>query len=222
VAAGVLTVRQFCLGRPTPDRPHPYALMYLVDTDRGRAFWLSTDDEPGEATRPFLGDHPGKGPLDVYFPGWSRDRLHAPAALVDLPPPVVDVVSEEPHEHGRRVVVDVSSPRGARQISLAVRSGGVRSWSLAEGPASAPTTPANDGPWELWLHAVPAGGFRLVLELTHGPVLLRVADRSDGLPTPAGDDRFPTPPKNPAYTPAACLDVEGWSNGTLAVTEKSL
>ncbi|GAB3206167.1 M28 family peptidase [Marinactinospora thermotolerans] len=221
-AAGALALRQFRLARPTPDRPHPYALMYLVDTDRRRAFWLSTDDAPGEATRPFLGDRPGKGPLDVYFPGWNRDLLHAPAALLELPPPVLDVVSEKTHEHGRRVVVDVSSPRGARQISLAVRSGAVRSWSLVGGPASVPTSPADDGPWELWLHAVPAEGFRLVLELTREPVLLRVADRSDGLPNPAGDDRFPTPAGNPAHTPAACLDVEGWSNGTLAVTEKTL
>lgn len=204
-AAGVAAHR---LARRPPDAPEPPAtLSYLLAPDDGRALWISSDRAVSGATRPALGDRPERGRLEAYFPGWQRDFLHAPAPVLDLPAPELTVLGEEPGDAGRRLVrLRLRSPRGARVISLAAPDDQVRRWRVADGAFTEPDDTAGEGGWELWLHAVPAAGEEVVLELPTTPVRLRLLDREDGLP-PELDP--------PALSPAAALDVDIWGNAAL-------
>lgn len=201
VAAGVLAHR---LVRPAGADDVPETLSYVLDADAGRAVYVSTDARPTTWTAEYLGTAPDRGRLPEYFPGWQRDFLFAPAEPMDLPAPAVDVLADETYGDGRRTVtLHVYSPRGARQISLAVPDGAVHGWSVAG--RSAPPQDTEDGDWELWLYAPGPDGVEVRLELDLSPVRLRVADRSDG-PGVDGPRR-----------PAAALDVDGWGNGTFVM-----
>ncbi len=207
-AAGVVAHR---LRSPDNAAAAPVTLSYLVDADAGRAVYFSSDARPTGWTRSFLGDRPDKGLLPEYFPGWDRDFLYADAEPLDLPAPAVDVLGDEPAGPGRRrLTLHVASPRGARQLLLAVPDGGVHGWSV-EGRSCPPARPEETGqdrPWELWLYAPGAEGLRVELEVDETPIRLRVADRSEGLPAGGGDG---------PRTPAAALDIDSWGNGTFVL-----
>lgn len=205
-AAGVVARRLVSPGDPAAA---PETLSYLMDADAGRAVYFSSDSGPTGWTRGFLGDRPQKGLLPEYFPGWDRDFLYADAEPAELTAPMVEVLTNERTGHGRRhLTLRVTSPRGARQILLAVPDGGVHSWSV-EGRSCPPALPEETGkdrPWELWLYAPGAEGLHVELEVDETPIRLRVADRSEGLP--AGDS---------PRTPAAGLDIDSWGNGTFVL-----
>lgn len=205
-AAGVVAQR---LRSSADTAAAPETLSYLTDTDAGRALYFSSDAGPTGWTRGFLGDNPEKGLLPEYFPGWDRDFLYADAVPVDLPAPAVEILSDEPAGRGRRrITLHLTSPRGARQLLLAVPDGGVHGWSV-EGRSCPPANAEGTGqgrPWELWLYAPGAEGLRVELEVDEAPIRLRVADRSEGLP--AGDG---------PRTPAAALDIDSWGNGTFVL-----
>lgn len=204
-AAGVTAHRLTRRADAAP--PRPATLSYLLAPDEGRALWLSSDRAVSDATRPALGDRPARGRLETYFPGWKRDFLHARAPVLDLPAPELTVLGEEPGEAGRRLVrLRLRSPRCARVLSLAVPDREVRRWRVAGGEFTEPDDSAGEGGWELWLHAVPAAGEEVVLELPDTPVRLRLLDREDGLP------RELDPPE---LSPAAALDVDIWGNAAM-------
>jgi hypothetical protein len=207
-AAGVVAHR---LRSPADAAATPATLSYLMDADAGRAVYFSSDARPTGWTRGFLGDHPEKGLLPEYFPGWDRDFLYADAESLGLHAPTVDVLGEEPAGPGRRrLTLHVASPRGARQILLAVPDGGVHGWSV-EGRSCPPARPeeaGQDRPWELWLYAPGAEGLRVELEVDETLIRLRAADRTEGLP--AGDGDGPR-------TLAAALDIDSWGNGTFVL-----
>jgi hypothetical protein len=203
--------------------PRPETLSYLLDPQAGTALWLSTDPVVSDRTRLVLGERPEQGRLPRYFPGWQRDFLHAPAPLLKLPAPAAEVLEQRAGAPGYQcVTLRVHSPRGARQVSLGVRGGGVRRWwadGREPGRATEPVDASVD--WELWLHAVPAAGVRVVLELARSDVELRVLDRVDGLPPElvanldaawAGRGTGTLP-----HSPAAALDVDTWGNASLVV-----
>jgi hypothetical protein len=216
LGAGAVQLARFVAGRGDPAaNPRPETLGYLLDADTGDALWLSSDPAPNGWTRRALGAWPCRGPLPRYFAGWRREFLHAPAPPLSLPAPEVDVVDVTRRADGWLVGLRVRSPRGARQVWLCVPAGGVRRWSV-EGRGIAPATDGEAGPWELWLHAVPATGLRVDLEVVPGaePMEIRVADRSHGIPAELAQRLRANGPEPPGRMQAASLDVETWGNGT--------
>nr|ABI22135.1 putative peptidase [Streptomyces lavendulae] len=215
--AGGVAARRFL--RRGKGAPPPETISYLLDPVHSTALWISSDESASERTRAFLGEQPEKGRLPEHFPGWQRDFLHAPAPRLDLPAPEVTVLEDGAGEAGRRrLLLHLRSPRGARQLSLAVVGAGVRRWRVEDGPWSEPS-PAEDDSWELWLHAVPDPGIRVELELPSSGTRLRVLDRIDGLP----QELAAAPGTDPAtgipehISPAAALDVDTWGNASLVV-----
>lgn len=217
--AGGVAARRFL--RRGKGAPPPETISHLLDPERAEALWISSDESASERTRAYLGDQPAKGRLPEHFPGWERDFLHTPAPRLDLPAPEVTVVEDGAGEAGRRrLLLHLRSPRGARQLSLAVVGGGVRRWRVEDGAWSKPSAePAENDSWELWLHAVPDSGIRVEIELPSSGTRLRVLDRTDGLPPSltAAPGTGPTTGTPEHITPAAALDVDTWGNASLVV-----
>ncbi|MEU3723204.1 M20/M25/M40 family metallo-hydrolase [Streptomyces sp. NPDC031705] len=219
--AGGVAARRFL--RRGKGAPPPETLSHLLDPERSQALWISSDESASERTRAFLGEQPAKGRLPEHFPGWERDFLYAPAPRLDLPAPEVTVLEDGAGEAGRRrLLLRLRSPRGARQLSLAVVGGAVRRWRVEDGAWSEPASaaPAEDDSWELWLHAVPDSGIRVELELPSSEATrLRVLDRIDGLPQKlaAAPGTDPTAGIPEHISPAAALDVDTWGNASLVV-----
>lgn len=213
-------------GGSPESKPVPESLSYLVDADAGERWWLSTDRAPNPWTVRALGTDHRRGRLETWFPGWTRDFLYAPAAPYGEEPsaPELTVLRTEETETGRRITARVRSPRGARQLSVAIPGGDVRRWSV-DGRAVTREEAGvgeQDQPWELWLHAVPADGFVLELELPGKPVALRLLDRDDGLPPQAREELLTHGEEPPGRVTAAALDVESWGNATFVSTRLQL
>ncbi|MFT7841052.1 M20/M25/M40 family metallo-hydrolase [Saccharothrix sp. BKS2] len=74
----------------SPAEPRPNALVYRLDTEAGRADWLSGDPETDEWTRRVLGEHPER----VAAPPLPEPALRADAPVLDLPAPTAEVLPD--------------------------------------------------------------------------------------------------------------------------------
>lgn len=213
-AAVAIAVNRLRTRPADPGRPRPTSLMYLLNADEARACWASTAPRVDEWSGHFLGRSPQRGQLPDFFPGWRRMFLHAPAVPLALVPPQIEVGQPCAVPGGRwRVELAIRSPRGARQISLAVPDARIIEWAV-DGRRNGQPEPG-DEPWELWLHAVPEGGLHVTLEISGVmPLRLRVADRSDGLPPELRAEQFADGTEPAGYGPAAALDAETWADAT--------
>ncbi|MFG2651372.1 M20/M25/M40 family metallo-hydrolase [Streptomyces sp. NPDC048436] len=226
-AAGAVTAA-VALGRGRGDgtKPVPESLSWLADADTGEVWWLTTDPAPNPWTRRALGNACRTGRLETYFPGWTRDFHFAPAPALtdDLAAPELTVLDEQDTAEGRRITARVRSPRGARQLSLAIADGDVRRWAVDGRAVTREQAGIGDKgePWELWLHAGSAEGFLLELELPHKPVSVRLLDRDDGLPQEARERLLAHGPEPAGRIVAAALDVESWGNATFVSTQTQL
>nr|WP_274598959.1 M20/M25/M40 family metallo-hydrolase [Streptomyces albus] len=213
-------------GRADGTKPAPESLSWLADADTGETWWLSTDPAPNPWTSRALGTAYRTGRLEKYFPGWTRDVHYAPAGPPgeEVAAPELTVLKEEDTPDGRRITARVRSPRGARQLSLAVPGGDVRRWSVEGRVVTREEAGAGerDQPWELWLHAVPDEGFLLELDLPRKPVQVRLLDRDDGLPAWARDSLLAHGEEPPGRIAAAALDVESWGNAGFVSTHLHL
>lgn len=174
------------------DHPEPAELAYVLDTDSGRATWVSTDAPPGQWVSRYV-TQPGTA-ADTF--GLIRGPVTVgPAQVADLPAPRVTVLTDTTSGDGRTLTLRITPQRGAAQparlIYLGLSDVPVLGASL-QGRAVPPDELA--GGLSVVFHAPPPAGVDVTLELgTTGPATLRVLDGSDGLtglpgytPRPAG------------------------------------
>ncbi|HSR97748.1 MAG TPA: M20/M25/M40 family metallo-hydrolase, partial [Kofleriaceae bacterium] len=76
------------------DRAHPTcdSLAYLVDADRGRAFWVSADARLDDWTAPTLGAAAHQQPIAQDFPDVFWDGYVAPAPLEGIAPKAPELI----------------------------------------------------------------------------------------------------------------------------------
>jgi hypothetical protein len=207
---------------PSVERPRQDSVLYAQDTDAGQAVWASSDAALDDWTRPLFVDARAFGPLPNFMPVWDRAFWQARAPVVPLSPPSLDIVSDTTAAGVRTLRILTASTRGARSVIVVVQAGrvlGYRVDGVAPGAPFDEPPPGAPGPWDLWLEAGGARPWELELQLVAGtPVVLRVLDRSDGLPAvePA------IAPRPVGYIPAAGLDIEVWSNASFASRAISL
>ena len=103
------------------ERPRADSLFYALDTDRGAAVWGSQDPEADPWTGQRLGEGASRMAPPEFLHLETAKLLQAPAPPVDLPPPALEVLSDD-RRQGRRVEVSVTSPRGARFLRLHAES----------------------------------------------------------------------------------------------------
>jgi hypothetical protein len=164
--------------------------MYVLDTDTGRARWVSAEADPGEWTRRYV---TGREDLSEPFPVLGHEALATgPAAAATLPAPGLGVTSDATSGDRRTVTVRIVPQRPVRLVALGVERG-VRVLEATVAGRPVPPDAIGEGLGILF-HAPPDGGIAITLVLDRpGPVKLRVTDGSDGLdglpgfePRPAG------------------------------------
>jgi len=119
--AAVLTVALFGVGlgvdRFDAAHPVPTQLMYALDADRGDAWWISTEDDPGDWTAQYLDGH---ADLSGTFPVFAGDVATGKAEPADLPAPALTASSASLGDGRRALTVQVESQRAARLLVLDV------------------------------------------------------------------------------------------------------
>jgi hypothetical protein len=189
--AGVgLTVDRFDGRHPVPSQ-----LVYALDRDGGRAWWASSEDEPGAYTSRYVD---GRETLPVDFPYLrGAEVATGPAEVADLPAPEVEVLTDRRSGGNREISVRVTPQRDdVRLLVLDVRTdGGTVTAARLAGRAVPEAALGEDRLW-VTFHAPPDGGLQATVTVEGGgPVDLRVVDGSDGLaglpgfePRPVGVD----------------------------------
>lgn len=174
-------------------RPRRLSVLYHLDADAAAARWIVGADAPLPAAFQAAAAF---GPAGPAFP-WDTDDAPSFAAPAEqaaglAPPELVPQADlEPPPASGRRVVVRLRSPRGARVAALFVpEDAGVRAVTIEGVPL--PPYPEHKRKYiqggEVYsVVALPPEGVVVAVELeSAGPVRAVVWDLSEGLP-PAGE-----------------------------------
>ena len=166
VLAGVFLVVGMSTARPSPDRPAPSTLVYLMDRETGSAYWgtdpTRDDSDPGvawaaAAVGPFDAGGSAEEALRV-FNTWGVPYALAAAEPVELPPPSVTVVADSTVSPDV-LRISVTSLIGAEMMLFRSGSGGSR---LAALNGKAVSARAN--PWRMEHWGEPEGGVLLDFE----------------------------------------------------------
>jgi hypothetical protein len=196
LAAG-LTVAGLLVDTFDARHPVPSQLVYALDADEGRAWWVSTEDDPGEYTGRYVRAH---GDLPLEFPYLDGEVWTGEAEVADLPAPELVAEPTSGSDGTRRWTVSVTPQRDVRLLALeVVADGGTITAASAEG-RDVPEQALGSGRLFVTFHAPPDDGVQFVVEVEgDGPVSLRAVDGSDGLaglpglePRPAGVDAAAT------------------------------
>lgn len=164
---------------PSPSHPRANSLVYTLDATSGEAAWASYDEAPDDWTSRALGDSPERRTMPGFFFTEDLELMTASTEPLPLPPPSATVIEDEAlNGGGRRLSIELGSPRGAPFLELRVNAGGAVRAAAVDGREL-----EVDGPFLLSYQGLPPDGVTLHLELTQAaPVTLSVVDGSHGLP----------------------------------------
>jgi hypothetical protein len=160
VLAVVAAVAGLVVDGPDADHPAASHLAYVLDADRGRAYWVSADPDPAAWTGGYVHDRTNDG----LPPGYARGELwtgRAPA--LDLAGPEVEVRDRTDD----RVTLRVASGRAASRLTL--RLDAPVTEVTATAPDHEPVTVEVDGtrsagwPAEIRFRDLPAEGIELTV-----------------------------------------------------------
>lgn len=120
-AAVVLMIAGWATNGFSPLKPKMTSLSYLLDLEREEAFWLSDEPTPDAWTEQFF-QHDTTAPAADGRRESSRHgaRLSAPAPIVSLDGPRLDVIGDELRGGGRVLTLRYTSPRKAPDAFLTV------------------------------------------------------------------------------------------------------
>ena len=208
VLAAGLTVAGLLVDTFDGRHPVPSQLVYALDADEGRAWWVSTEDEPGDYTGGYVRAH---GDLPLEFPYLRGEVWTGAAEVADLPAPQLLAEPTSSSEGTRRWSVTVTPQRDVRLLALEVTAdGGTVTAASAEG-RDVPEEALDSDRLFVTFHAPPDDGVRFLVEVEgDGPVSLRAMDGSDGL---AGLPGFEPRPDD--------VDAAGTHSSDLVVVSRS-
>jgi hypothetical protein len=176
--------------QPTADRPQQTNLFYALDTDQGRAYWLSAATQPDAWTQLVL-THPQYQPLPSLFPRQAMQAipvLHQAAPVLALGSPEISLLTDSTIAGHRRLRLllqlgrpSISSLRLTVGKLPKIHQLRVAGHSLPLNQLTASILPSID------FLAPRAGGEIIDVELTAvAPLQLVVTTRSLGLPPAPG------------------------------------
>ncbi|HEX8352337.1 MAG TPA: M20/M25/M40 family metallo-hydrolase [Pyrinomonadaceae bacterium] len=189
-ATGLLTARF------DPAHPRPDSVFYGLDSDTGRASWVSIDDAPDAWTRQFFQSAVERGPVPAFLPQVPLDFMHSPAPAAPLPPPVATVLEDKTENGLRTLRLRLASARRAALLSVYVGPQAQVVASAVNGQAVSDqnTPPDTELGWGLNYFAPPAEGIELTLTTrTTQPLRLHLVDSTYGLPQQDGVSYQPRP-----------------------------
>jgi len=190
--AGFVSMTALIAGSLTaaPDAAHPQAdsIFYALNADTGQALWISEDSQPDVWTSQFLGTAFKRGELHELFPHLSDEFLSAPAPVMDLAMPQVDLLSDRSTGGIRTLRLHVTTPSQTPWVEVSIGSASPISAITSAGTR----IPYQDGPaqsrpngyWQTFQYwAPPTQGFDLAVEVAPpGNVKVSVRGYAFGLP----------------------------------------
>jgi peptidase M28-like protein len=166
------------------NRPQPNSVFYGLDADAAKAVWASADETIDSWTQQFFNTGNNRAPLTSYLPLSTRVFFQAPAPIVQLAAPQLEVVKDETNNNVRTLRLRVTSGRQAPVVSLTVDS----DVQLTSSSVNGKQIEGEYGPgipWALYYYNLPPEGIEvtLVSAKPSAPIGVRIVDQSYGLPT---------------------------------------
>lgn len=185
------------------DANHPKtdSISYWLDTDTGKASWVSFDEKPDSWTSQFLTGRVEASTLRVLHPLEGDAILKADAPRLQMPPPNITTLEDSTTGGERTLRFHITSPRRARIIWVLVQKAGVIGATLEGKKVQLSDTDTRNKFWGIVYVGLPSEGIKLdfTVKASESPQLT-VTDQSDGLPDipgfhvkPRPDDRMSLP-----------------------------
>lgn len=184
------------------DTRHPRAdsAFYFLDSDTGKAYWLSRDPAPDAWTSQLFPAHPGNSPqierarLERFLP-IPGPALAATAPAVSAAPPTLETLEDLTLGDSRLLRLRIGSLRQAHDLWLVLEKGEIRQAKLNGKPL-----PRGAAQWALVYAGLPKVGLELTLEASaHEALAIRVIDVTEGLPSL---DEIQVRPRPSAFMPS--------------------
>jgi hypothetical protein len=170
--------------------PHPESIRYELDADRGTAHWVTGDHRLGPWTNQFIPEN--TKPVEANNSSLLAEyptTFAAPAPVVSLLPPAVEVLEDQVEAGARILRLRLSTPRGASMLRVRIDAGRPVLAAWLEGRPVQLDGYGMAGEGRLWLNyaVCPPSGIELLLRVEGaGPVNLSLVDLKDGLPPGVG------------------------------------
>jgi hypothetical protein len=175
------------------NHPRPDNIFYGLDADKAKAVWASADESPDSWTQQFFSPGSSRGVLPEYIALSSRAFLQGPAPVAQLPPPRLEVLSDDTNNNVRTLRLRVTSPRQAVVVSLTADPDTRVTGSAVNGKVIKDQN-GPQHPWALRYFGLPPQGIEVTLTAQpSAPINIRVVDQSYGLPAGQGISIQPRP-----------------------------
>ena len=104
-------------------RPAPTALLYALDADDGVALWASGMETGDEWTGRLVPENGERRALERFLPGVREEFRTAAAPTLELPAPVVEILSDETADGSRHLTLAIRSAIAAPYLRLHAAEG---------------------------------------------------------------------------------------------------
>ena len=185
VAAMLATGIGLSVDRFDAAHPVPVEMMYAMDADTGKAFWVRPGGDPTGWSDGMVDRVANLS--DEFGVLKDRDDMVGDAPAADLKAPEVTVLSERTVGGDRELTLRIVPQRADRLVYLEAQEG-----QVLAATARGREVPTDGGPFSLLFHAPPRDGLDMTLRIAgDGPLRLRIMDGSDGLAGLPGFDPRP-------------------------------
>jgi hypothetical protein len=167
--------------------PKPDTISYWLDTNTGKASWISFDEKPDNWTSQFLTGQVEAGILRLFNAADGDAILKAEAPPIQLLAPSIEILEDSTTDGERKLRLHLVSPRQARIIWLQLEKATVLAATLEGRKVQVKEVDKRNKVWGIVYVALPVGGIELDLTLNAAESpQLTVIDQSDGLPSLPG------------------------------------
>ena len=167
--------------------PKPDSISYWLDTETGKASWISFDDKSDDWTSQFLTNNAQPDKVDIFGSADGDPVLKAAAPTLSLPPPVIKTLDDSMAGSERTLRLQISSPRGARVLWVIVRNAAVVRAVLEDNNIQVGDGDTRAKLWGLVFIGLPPEGIHLDVTVKASDALrFLVTDQADGLPEVPG------------------------------------
>ncbi len=176
------------------EHPKPDTISYWLDSNTGKASWISFDTNPDNWTSQFLTGHFEASTLHLFNPVDGDAILKTEAPYAQLPPPSIETLEDSVTSRERRLRLHFVSPRQARIIWIHIEKATVLAATVEGRNIQVNEADKRNKVWGLVYLALPSEGIELDLTLNASEMpQLTVIDQSDGLPSFPGFHFEPRP-----------------------------
>ena len=150
------------------EHPKPDTISYWLDSNTGKASWISFDTNPDNWTSQFLTGHFEASTVHLFNPVDGDAILKAQAPYVQLPPPIIETLEDSVTSREHRLRLHLVSPRQARIIWIHIEKVTVLAATVEGRNIQVNDADKRNKVWGLVYLALPSEGIELDLSL-NGP-----------------------------------------------------